>query len=79
MRTIKSTISALCQNNLPSLRLGFLTAVNCYKVKTVKAVQDFFSVLKILALITIIVIGFVWLSYGHVENMGHPMRNTSYR
>ena len=58
---------------------GFLTAVNCYKVKTVKTVQDFFSLLKILALIAIIAIGAVWLAQGNVDNLGDAMQNTSYR
>ena len=61
------------------LTSGFLTAVNCYKVKTVKTVQDFFSLLKILALIAIIAIGAVWLAQGNVDNLGDAMQNTSYR
>ena len=68
----------MCINYI-SPYLGFLTAVNCYKVKTVKTVQDLFSLLKILALIAIIVIGSVWLAYGNVENLDDAMQNTSYR
>ena len=71
-----ATRPSIIMMNLP---IGFLTAVNCYKVKTVKTVQDLFSLLKILALITIILIGSVWLAYGNVENLGNAMQNTSYR
>ena len=41
--------------------------------------QDFFSLLKILALIAIIAIGAVWLAQGNVDNLGDAMQNTSYR
>ena len=58
--------------------LGFLTAVNCYNVKSTTLVQDIFAAAKVFALIIIIITGFVWLGLGHVENLEDTMANTKY-
>ena len=58
--------------------LGLLTAINCYNVKSSTVVQDIFAAAKVLALIIIIITGFVWLALGHVENLRDTMANTNY-
>ena len=47
------------------IHTGLLTAVNCYNVKSVTWVQDIFSAGKVLALVTIILSGLVWLGLGY--------------
>ncbi|XP_061577131.1 large neutral amino acids transporter small subunit 1 [Cololabis saira] len=46
-----------------------LTFVNCYSVKAATRVQDFFAAAKLLALALIIIIGFVKLGQGGVEEL----------
>jgi len=71
-----------CEPDINAVRLiaasviCLLTAVNCYNVKSVTWVQDIFTAGKILALVTIIVSGLVWLAMGlHVEeSLNNPFR-----
>eukprot|EP00095_Tigriopus_kingsejongensis_P001112 maker-scaffold743_size103610-snap-gene-0.15 protein:Tk01112 transcript:maker-scaffold743_size103610-snap-gene-0.15-mRNA-1 annotation:"large neutral amino acids transporter small subunit 2-like" len=62
---------------IAALLLCTLTALNCYNVKSVTKIQDLFSATKILALVTIIAAGFVWIGFGHVENLADPMKDTT--
>ncbi len=41
--------------------------------------QDVFSATKVIALITIIIIGIVWMGMGHLENLENPMLYSNYR
>ncbi|KAG8231923.1 hypothetical protein J437_LFUL011392 [Ladona fulva] len=50
---------------------GFLTAINCYNVKWATRVQDAFTATKILALIIIIIAGFVSLALDNPNNLGN--------
>lgn len=54
-----------------------LTALNCYQIKHVVRVIDFFSVTKSIALCVIIVSGFVWLAQGRTENLTGLFENSS--
>jgi len=55
-----------------------LTAINCHNVKSSTLVQDIFAAAKVLALIIIILTGFVWLGMGHTENLQDTMANTKW-
>nr|AAB93541.1 L amino acid transporter-1 LAT-1 [Xenopus laevis] len=46
-----------------------LTAINCYSVKAATRVQDRFAAAKLLALLLIIILGFVQLGKGGVEDL----------
>ena len=58
--------------------LGLLTAINCHNVKSSTLVQDIFAAAKVLALIIIILTGFVWIGMGHTENLQDTMANTKW-
>ena len=38
-----------------------------------------FSATKVIALLIIIIIGFVWMGLGNLENLENPMLYTNYR
>ena len=56
--------------------ISLLTAINCWKVKSATLVQDIFTATKVLALITIIVSGLVYLGLGHTGNLANPLNNS---
>ena len=47
-------------------------------MKSTTLVQDIFAAAKVLALIIIILTGFVWFGLGHVQNLQDTMENTNY-
>uniref|UniRef100_A0AAY4DJ96 Large neutral amino acids transporter small subunit 1 n=1 Tax=Denticeps clupeoides TaxID=299321 RepID=A0AAY4DJ96_9TELE len=51
-----------------------LTAVNCYSVKAATRVQDAFAAAKLLALVLVIIIGFVVIGKGEATNL-HPSKS----
>lgn len=53
--------------------LGLLTAINCYRVKSTALIQDIFAATKIFALLIIIITGFIWVGFGHIENLQEVM------
>ena len=55
-----------------------MTAINCHNVKSSTLVQDIFAAAKVLALIIIILTGFVWIGMGHTENLKDTMAYTNY-
>ena len=55
-----------------------MTAINCHNVKSSTLVQDVFAAAKVLALIIIILTGFVWIGMGHTENLKDTMAYTNY-
>lgn len=54
-----------------------LTVINCYNVKWVTRVQDFFTATKIFALCIIVIAGLWYLCTGHVEHFEEPMTGTN--
>ena len=52
--------------------------MNCHNVKSSTLVQDIFAAAKVLALIIIILTGFVWIGMGHTENLQDTMANTKW-
>jgi amino acid transporter len=62
---------------IAGLVITLLTAVNCINVKWSTRVQDFFTVAKVLALVVIILTGFVYLALGHTGNIQQPMKDTT--
>ncbi|ELU09582.1 hypothetical protein CAPTEDRAFT_185200 [Capitella teleta] len=58
-------------------RTGVLTVVNAVDVKWATRVQDVFTVAKLLALVLIIITGFVQLGRGKYEHFLSPFENTN--
>ncbi|ELU01370.1 hypothetical protein CAPTEDRAFT_199564, partial [Capitella teleta] len=56
---------------------GVLTVVNAVDVKWATRVQDLFTVAKLLALVLIIITGFVQLGRGKYEHFLSPFENTN--
>ncbi|ELT99079.1 hypothetical protein CAPTEDRAFT_202178 [Capitella teleta] len=56
---------------------GVLTVVNAVDVKWATRVQDVFTVAKLLALVLIIITGFVQLGRGKYEHFLSPFENTN--
>lgn len=73
-----------CEPDLNSVRLiatcviCFLTAINCWNVKSVTRIQDIFTAAKVLALVVIILSGIAWLGLGHSENLQEPMKYSQF-
>lgn len=57
---------------LAALITCLLTVINCYNVKWVTRVTDFFTGTKMLALLVIVSAGFVYLIQGNTEHMDKP-------
>ncbi|ELT93754.1 hypothetical protein CAPTEDRAFT_212253 [Capitella teleta] len=62
---------------LAALAITFLTFINCWNVKWAARVQDVFTVAKVLALVIIIIIGFVQICRGKVENFYNAFDGTT--
>ncbi|XP_064637645.1 large neutral amino acids transporter small subunit 1-like isoform X2 [Lineus longissimus] len=60
------------------LAVTLLTAINCYNVKWAAKVQVVFTACKLLALGIIIVLGFVEMGRGRLENLHHPFEGSDY-
>ncbi|XP_064637646.1 large neutral amino acids transporter small subunit 1-like isoform X3 [Lineus longissimus] len=58
--------------------ITLLTAINCYNVKWAAKVQVVFTACKLLALGIIIVLGFVEMGRGRLENLHHPFEGSDY-
>ncbi|CAH0558158.1 unnamed protein product [Brassicogethes aeneus] len=56
-----------------------LTIINCYNVKLVTRVQDFFAVTKLFAVVIIVLAGVYYLCVGHVEHFVKPMEGTYWK
>ncbi|CAI5452273.1 unnamed protein product [Caenorhabditis angaria] len=52
--------------------IALLTFINCWDVRAATRTNDFFTITKLLALITIISCGVVWLVLGNIENLTMP-------
>lgn len=61
---------------LAAIIICLLTAVNCHNVKWTTRIQDVFSVTKILALVVIILAGFIFLGAGNISNLQQPFQDT---
>lgn len=61
---------------LAGATICFLTFINCYNVKFTTKLQNVFMFAKIAALVIVIIIGVVHMSYGHLENFEKPFENT---
>ncbi|XP_046552606.1 Y+L amino acid transporter 2-like isoform X2 [Haliotis rubra] len=61
---------------LAALCILVLTFVNCYDVKWATRVQDVFTYAKVLALILIVITGFVQLGRGQFDSFKNPFENT---
>ncbi|VDP04275.1 unnamed protein product [Soboliphyme baturini] len=56
--------------------LGLLIFINCYSVRLATRTQDVLAFAKVIALIIIIVSGFVWIILGHREQFANPWQGT---
>lgn len=56
---------------------GFLTVINCYNVKWVTRVQDWFTAAKMLALLVTFFASLAYLFSGHTENLEAMMQGTN--
>ncbi|XP_067662764.1 Y+L amino acid transporter 2-like isoform X2 [Haliotis asinina] len=61
---------------LAALCILVLTFVNCYDVKWATRVQDVFTYAKVLALVLIVITGFVQLGRGQFDSFKNPFENT---
>eukprot|EP00088_Acartia_fossae_P009801 TRINITY_DN14808_c0_g1_i11.p1 TRINITY_DN14808_c0_g1~~TRINITY_DN14808_c0_g1_i11.p1 ORF type:complete len:504 (-),score=55.78 TRINITY_DN14808_c0_g1_i11:477-1988(-) len=61
---------------LAALVICLLTAVNCHNVKWTTRIQDAFSIMKVLALVVIILAGFIYLGSGHFHNLEAPFQDS---
>ncbi|KAL1238895.1 Large neutral amino acids transporter small subunit [Trichinella spiralis] len=58
------------------LIICLLLFINCYNVSWATKTQNVFTVTKVIALLIIIITGFVWLGLGNTEHLKHPWDGT---
>ncbi|KAL1491276.1 hypothetical protein ABEB36_011895 [Hypothenemus hampei] len=56
----------------------FLTFLNSYNVKATMKLQNIFMFCKVGALVLIVLIGIVWMSLGHMENLENAFAHTTH-
>ncbi|XP_076447036.1 large neutral amino acids transporter small subunit 1-like [Babylonia areolata] len=61
-----------------ALVMALLISVNCVNVKWATKIQGIITASKLIALITIIVIGFVWMARGKVDNFQRAFEGSDY-
>ncbi|KAG6459382.1 hypothetical protein O3G_MSEX011354 [Manduca sexta] len=69
-------IDPMCRKLIAAATICFLTFINAYDVKFTTRVQNVFMFTKILALVTIIIGGIVWIGKGGVEHFSDGWAGT---
>ncbi|KAK7097442.1 large neutral amino acids transporter small subunit 1-like [Littorina saxatilis] len=63
---------------IAALIMALLTSINCLNVKWATKIQGAITASKLIALLIIIIIGFVWLAKGRVENLQNAFEGSDY-